>query len=937
MWPARSLRSRTHGLRTAARLRQRDRRLSFHGLENRLMLSAGDIEWLNQFGSTDPAFQTDVAQAADADGNVYVGGRTAGALPGQTSAGSADGFVRMYDADGTELWTRQFGTGATEHVSGVSADASGVYVVGRTDGSLPGQSAAGGSDAFIRKYDTSGSELWTRQFGTASNDEAFSVSVDASGVYVAGETRGSLPGQSQAGGADAFIRKYDADGTELWTHQFGSSFNDQVSAVSAADSGIFVAGRTRGALPGQVHAGDQDAFVRRYDADGGVVWTRQFGTVGGDEAEGISVDSSGVYVAGFAAAPLPGQSSAGNVDAFVRKYDVDGGEVWTRQFGSSAFDRAVGVSADASGVYLAGVTVGDLPGQTSAGGFDAFVRKYDATGGEQWTRQFGTSNLDEGLGISANDSGVFVVGRTGDSLPGQTSSGLDDAFVRRYDFDGGDVWTRQFGSVLPAFENEIARAVDVDGNVYVAGGVAGTFAGQTSAGNYDVFVRKYDSAGNEIWTRQFGSSGFDYGLGLSVDATGVYVAGRAAGAIPGQSSSGVTDAFVRKYDFDGTEVWTRQFGTSGFEEVLGVSATASGVYLAGRIRGAFPGQTDAGGDDIFVRKYAADGTELWTRQFGTSGFDTAEAITADASGVYVTGFVGDALPGQVHTGGDDVFVRKYDSDGNELWTSQFGSASFDRAGGIATGPSGVYVVGMTVGVLPGATSVGGYDAFLRRYDPSGGVQWTRQLGTTDYDQAFGVSVDESGVYVAGMTLGSLPGQTQAGGGDAFVSKYDIAGTELWSRQFGTPEFDQARGISVNSSAIYVAGETNGTFAGQTSSGERDAFVARLSQNQPPVINDQSFTLDENSSNLTVVGTAVATDPDLPGDTLTWSITAGNTGGAFAINPSDGQITVANKSALDFETTPVFALTVEVQDESDETDDATITINLNDLEATLSIT
>ncbi|MCH8979561.1 MAG: SBBP repeat-containing protein, partial [Armatimonadetes bacterium] len=79
--------------------------------------------------------------------------------------------------------------------------------------------------------------------------------------------------------------------------------------------------------------------------------------------------------AGGTSGTLPGQTSAGNFDAFVRKYDADGNEVWTRQFGGSGSDRASGISVDASGVYVAGSTTGTLPGQTSAGSADAFVVK----------------------------------------------------------------------------------------------------------------------------------------------------------------------------------------------------------------------------------------------------------------------------------------------------------------------------------------------------------------------------------------------------------------------------------------------------------------------------------------------------------------------------------------------------------------------------------
>jgi hypothetical protein len=103
---------------------------------------------------------------------------------------------------------------------------------------------------------------------------------------------------------------------------------------------------------------------------------------------------------------------------------------------------------------------------------------------------------------------------------------------------------------------------------------------------------------------------------------------------------------------------------------------------------------------------------------------------------------------------------------------------------------------------------------------------------------------------------------------------------------------------------------------------------------PPVVNDQTLAnLNENSSNGTVVGTVVASDP---GDVLTYSILSGNTGGAFAINSSTGQITVANSAAVDFETNPTFSLTVQVKDQTNLTDTAIVTVNLNNLQGTLSI-
>jgi hypothetical protein len=113
-------------------------------------------------------------------------------------------------------WTRQFGTRQADEVQAVALDGSGnAYVVGWTFGTLPGQASAGTLDAFVRKVDPGGNELWTRQFGSWDSDFARSVAVGPYGdVYVVGETDGTLPGQHSAGGRDAFIRRYDPDGTE---------------------------------------------------------------------------------------------------------------------------------------------------------------------------------------------------------------------------------------------------------------------------------------------------------------------------------------------------------------------------------------------------------------------------------------------------------------------------------------------------------------------------------------------------------------------------------------------------------------------------------------------------------------------------------------------------------------------------------------------------
>jgi hypothetical protein len=399
----------------------------------------------------------------------------------------------------------------------------------------------------------------------------------------------------------------------------------------------------------------------------------QFGTPEEDSvtaANDVFADSSGaVYVVGFTTGTLPGQSSQGDEedgDAFIRKYDSDGNEIWARQFGTADHDSARGVSGDSEGgVYVVGDTDGTFSGQTSEGDQDAFIRKYDSDGDEQWTRQFGTSESDFAAGASTDSSGdsVYVVGETDGTFSGQTSEGDQDAFIRKYDSDGNEIWTRQFGTS----ESDFAAGVSTDSSgddVYVAGSTRGTLPDQTSEGDeedLDAFIRKYDSDGDEQWTRQFGTSESDFAAGVSTDSSGddVYVAGSTQGTLPDQATQEEDSAFIRKYDSDGNEQWTRQFTLFEGMFAAGVSVDSSGDVSVGGL---------VGDSELFAHRYNSDGDELWTRVVGgLSSEDHVLGVSADVSGVYIVGETGeiDAFLAKLVGDDDDKRDKRVDDDKRE--------------------------------------------------------------------------------------------------------------------------------------------------------------------------------------------------------------------------------------------------------------------------------
>lgn len=396
------------------------------------ILAKGEVAyptgWIRQNGTTSQDRATGVA--ADGLGNVFVGGYTAGALS-SPNGGQYDAFISMFSTTGQLAWTQQVGGNVRHFGNGVAADGQGnAYLAGQTFGSLYG-SLSGTADAFVRKYDSSGATVWTRQVGSSGLDTGYGVASNAQGdVYISGSVgsgaviSGAGVGSS-FGGVDAFISKYSASGDAEWTTQFGTSLEDiAYSVVTDGNGNIFVGGATRGTMAGQSTAGGQDGFVSKLDDAGNVVWTKQFGTTGVDVARSVAVDASGnVYVGGDTL-------NSGNRDVFVRKYDWAGNLLWTQSVGTSSTEFGYGLSTDRYGdLYVTGSTAGSDWGANPNLTPDIFVLKYNPGGNLIWKMQVGTGVEETGRAIGTDPSGnPFIAGETKGPLSG-AAVGSEDIFL----------------------------------------------------------------------------------------------------------------------------------------------------------------------------------------------------------------------------------------------------------------------------------------------------------------------------------------------------------------------------------------------------------------------------------------------------------------------------------------------------------------------------
>jgi hypothetical protein len=389
----------------------------------------------------------------------------------------------------------------------ITVDAAGnVIVGGYVDESVDfgcGAMAGGPSDwPFLLKLDPQGNCLWSHIFTvTQSGVTAIMAGVvtDAAGdVYVASVFFGSVDfgggALTSAGGSDVAIAKYDKDGVFQWAHRYGDAQNQEPDGIALDSAGNVVV------------AGD---FYGSIDFGGGPI------------------------------------TSAGQGDVFVAKLSPSGAYLWDERFGDASNQQPYAVAVDAQdNIVLAGQFTGTLDfgggPMTSAGLYDIFVAKLTPSGSHLWSKRFGSTGSDAAVGVAVDDagdvyaSGYFGTGTFSFGGPSVTNQGGQDVFLVKLDPSGNYLWNRAMGGA----GNQFSYAVGVDqfGNAAVAGGFASTIdlggGPMTSAGTTDIFVAKYDAGGNYLWAKGFGGTAYQAPNDATMDAAGnVYVTGTTSGPV----------------------------------------------------------------------------------------------------------------------------------------------------------------------------------------------------------------------------------------------------------------------------------------------------------------------------------------------------------------------------------------------------------------------
>lgn len=293
----------------------------------------------------------------------------------------------------------------------------------------------------------------------------------------------------------------------------------------------------------------------------------------------------------------------------------------------------------------------------------------------------------------------------------------------------------------------------------------------------------------------------------------------------------------------------KQLGTSGVELTIAPASDRFGnVYVVGSSSGSLGG-SNVGASDIWLAKYDSNGDRQWIQQFGSSSVDAPLEIATDNEGnLYLTGVTkGDLEKTDSESGVYQGWLAKYDSDGNQVWIRQFADNLTDTSFSIdVDDQSNIYLSGFTIEETEGIASFQD-DPWIAKYDSDGNQQWYQVFGTSDLDENYGVAVSNDGsVYATGWTVGDLGGNN-AGLYDIWLAKHDNNGQQQWIQQFGTQDYEFSWGIDTDSQGnIYLTGWTLGDLEG-SNAGSSDTWLAKYDSNGNQVWMQQFGTSGNDSS------------------------------------------------------------------------------------------
>lgn len=363
------------------------------------------------------------------------------------------------------------------------------------------------------------SPIWSRMAGSDEGDDGRGIAVDAEGdAYAIGYARGNVDGVRVSAAGDAFLVKFDRDGSKAWSRTLGSDSGACPRDVAVdARGGIYVVGEISGPRFSNHPVSHDRGFVAKYDHEGNRIWMRTLSGQGRYRPEAVAIGPGGGIYVGENRFEWNGSDVDPHPTLTLWKFGPGGDTLWSRKYGKQAEQAVYDVAVDgADNAYLLARTDGSVEGYSPIGDGDICLLKYDGKGGLRRTWQFGTTNSDFATSVAIDAKGnIFLAGGTLGRMEGDTSGGALHHFLLKLDPGFNRLWAR-FGHEETMWNSV---ALGAAGQAYV-GGLARSGADGVPAGRTGFLLVSFDPDGNPMWSRVLGkriASGFG---GLAVGRDG---------------------------------------------------------------------------------------------------------------------------------------------------------------------------------------------------------------------------------------------------------------------------------------------------------------------------------------------------------------------------------------------------------------------------------
>ena len=816
--------------------------------------SDGKVEWAQGIGEGEDEYIISIAETSD--GGYVVGGYfESDSIDFEnglslSNKGCYDGMLIKYNSEGNVEWVQGIGGTYFEYIVSVAETSDGGCIVGGRFNSSSidigdgiSLSNKGNYDGMLIKYNSEGNIEWTQVIGDTQDDSISSVIETSDGGWIVG---GQFESSSidfenginlrNKGNADGMIIKYNSEGNVEWLQGVGGTEDECITSVAKTNDGGYIVGGSFGSstidlgnglsASNEGFSSDTDAMLIKYNSNGMAEWIQGVAGWNDEVIKSVAEIDDGSYIVGgsFTSKSLDiveeiTLNNKGSVDGMIIKFEkvelpnpvVDK----AIEVGGSKDDKIEFVSATSDGGYIVGgsfysnsVELGNgiklINKNTSEYKLsDAMVIKYRMNGTVEWTRGIGGSYNDEIKSVKqTSDGGYIAVGyfdsETIDLGNGVSLStkGSQDGMIIKYNSKGEVEWANTVGG---DYYEYIESILEISDGGYLAVGKFtseslnlgnGIILTSKSTGAYDGMIIKYNSKGEVEWAKSFGGNISD--SITSVEETrdqGFIISGwfdsndidLGNGIVVTNKNSSLKDGMIIKYNFKGEVEWARGIGGSSDDEIKSVKQTSDDGYLA---VGYFRSGTIELGNEILLEnknnwsnkangmlvKYSSSGEVEWAKPISGKGYVYISDIILTNDGGYLLGGYFDSQIIEldndvsiVSNGDYDGIVLKYNDIGELEWTEQVGGTDYDRITSVTELKSGAYLIGgyfessnINFKNDVGLSNVGAQDGMILKIVNQIGVPEEQELEVKNERKKFKITTDVQ--EIDGIKGGMITGE-----------------------------------------------------------------------------------------------------------------------------------------------------------------------------------